>query len=104
MCRPSKASGAVPWMTQSIWSSFISAESRAVLAASQASSLGVSRARRMNLVMPAPTTATLRMPMVIAYSELKMTTAPLVVGTPRQDCARPTWARGNCRGPAWRRS
>src|SRR5262245_18385990 len=60
MCSPSKASGAVPRTTQSIWFNFIPAESRADLAASHASSFGVSRARCMNLVIPAPTTATLR--------------------------------------------
>src|ERR1043166_103963 len=36
------------------------AESSAALAASHASSFGVSKARRMNLVIPAPITATLR--------------------------------------------
>src|SRR5262245_33631281 len=60
MCSPSKASGALPRTTQSIWSNFISADSRADFAASHASSFGLSRARRMNLVIPAPTTATLR--------------------------------------------
>src|SRR5918994_2228430 len=60
MWRPSKASGALPRTAQSICSNFIPADSRADLAASQASSFGVSRARCMNLVIPAPTTATLR--------------------------------------------
>src|SRR5262245_49088954 len=60
MCSPSNASGALPRTTQSIWSNFISADSRADLAANHASSFGVSSARRMNLVIPAPTTATLR--------------------------------------------
>lgn len=37
-------------------------------------------------------------------SELKIATAPLVVGTPRHDCAKPILAPGSCRGPAWPRS
>src|SRR5262249_41300683 len=60
MCSPSKASGALPRTTQSIWFNFMPADSSADLAASHASSFGVSSARRMNLVIPAPTTATLR--------------------------------------------
>src|SRR5215470_16047940 len=60
MCSPSKASGAVPRTTHSIWFNFMPADSSADLAASHASSFGVSSARRMNLVIPAPTTATLR--------------------------------------------
>ena len=38
------------------------------------------------------------------HSTPTITTAPLVVGTPRQDCANPTFALGSCRGPASPRS
>jgi hypothetical protein len=52
--------------TDSMSSRVISHESRAIDAASQESSLPVSRARRTNLVIPAPTTATFLIPMALS--------------------------------------
>src|SRR3990170_4666174 len=58
MWTPSNASGALVRQTASTSASVSSHESSAAREASHASSLPVSSARRMNLVMPAPTTAT----------------------------------------------
>src|SRR3990172_1782479 len=68
MCTPSKASGAVPIHTAWMSSRVISHDSRAIEAACQESSLPVSNARRTNLVMPAPTTATFLIPMAPSSS------------------------------------